>query len=53
MFCMEDKKDSNQHKVFKEVISEMFENGYAMEVIDGDIDKIEQNSFESVLEWVH
>ena len=24
-----------------------------MEVIDGDIDKIEQNSFEAVLEWVH
>ena len=31
----------------------MFENGNAMEVIDGDIDKIEQSSFEAVLEWVH
>ena len=31
----------------------MFENGSALEVIDGDIDKIEQNSFEAVLKWVH
>ena len=41
-----------KQKEFNDVLSRNFEDGTAMEIIDGDIDSIEKTSFTAVMEWV-
>ena len=37
---------------FNEVVSQTFEDGNALEIIDGDTDSIEKSTFTSVIKWV-
>ena len=51
-FLLPENKETSSRATFNEVISQNFEDGQAMEIIDGDIDQIERTSFAAVLEWV-
>jgi len=46
-------KGEVEKKKFYDTLSERFEDGRAVEIIDGDSDNIERDSFKSVMEWVH
>ena len=41
-----------EQKRFYDKIAQNFEDGQAMEVVDGDIDCVENTSFSNVMEWV-
>ena len=45
-------KGTPRQTTFNEVLSANFEDGTAMEIIDGDIDSIERCSFSAVMAWV-
>ena len=45
-------KDRATQEKFIEVLSQAFEDGNALEIIDGDIDCIEISTFTSVINWV-
>jgi len=45
-------RDKNKVKKFNEILALNFENGRPLEIVDGDIDKIESVSFNAITEWI-
>ena len=45
-------KDYDTRAKFNKILSQTFEDGVALEIIDGDIDSIEITTFNAVIKWV-
>ena len=43
----------NQRSQFYKVLSKSFEDGNALEIIDGDMDSIETSTYLAVINWVY